>query len=203
MTKMLILDDAVSRDLIRQRKKMGHDRYDEVWDGVYVMPSLPNLTHQKIVHQLDGILGEVVSKEGKGDVYPGANVSDRTKNWKKNFRCPDLVVVLNDGMAVNCDIFILGGPDFLVEIRSPREDPDAKLPFYSKIRVQELLILDRDSREPKLLRHDGAELIPVKALGDKWLHSSVLPLAFRLGGSKAKPTLEVKRTDGVAGQWSV
>jgi Uma2 family endonuclease len=206
MTGMIINDKYVYSDLIRQRKKLGHDRYDEVWDGVYVMPTLPTLTHQKLVHDLDSVFDDVVVKAGKGEVYPGANVSDRPKNWKRNYRCPDVVVVLNEGQAVNCDAFILGGPDFLVEIRSPREDPNKKLPFYSKIRVRELLILDRDSRTPKLLRHNGDELVPVEptsAAGEKWLFSEVLPLAFRRGGTKAKPKLEIKRTDGVPGRWAV
>src|SRR5262245_34949157 len=158
MTKMLIFDDYVSRDLIRQRKKLGHDLYDEVWDGVYVMPTLPNLIHQKLVRKLSDIYAEVVEEPELGDVYPGANVSNRPKNWKKNYRCPDVVVVLNDGIALNCDSFILGGPDFLTEIISPGEDASAKVPFYSKIQVRELLVLQRDSREPTLLRHNGEQL---------------------------------------------
>jgi hypothetical protein len=37
MASMIVADRDIYRDLIRQRKKLGHDRYDEVWDGVYVM----------------------------------------------------------------------------------------------------------------------------------------------------------------------
>ena len=206
MPRTVIMDNDLSRDLIRQRKKLGHDRYDEVWDGVYIMPSLPNLTHQKLVLDLGIILHEVVVEAGKGEVYPGANVSDRPKNWKSNYRCPDVVVVLNDGQAINCDVFILGGPDFLVEIRSPQEDPAEKLSFYSKIGVRELLILERDSREPELLRNDGEQLVPVTRESngnDKWVHSNVLPLAFRRGGNKAKPKLEIKRTDRISGHWAI
>src|ERR1700730_8817601 len=108
---------------------------------MYVMPTLPNLAHQELVHELDVILGEVVVKEGKDKVYAGANLSDRPKNWKKNYRCPDVAVVLHEGQAVNCDIFLLGGPDFVVEIRSSQVNPRAKVPFYSKVRVRELLIV--------------------------------------------------------------
>jgi len=205
MTGMLIFDRDVCRDLIRQRKKLGHNRYDEVWEGVYIMPSVPSLEHQEIVADCVAILTEVVKNERKGNVYPGANVSDRPKTWKKNYRVPDVVVLLTESQARKFENHIFGGPDFLIEIRSPKEDPDKKLPSYSKIAVGELLIVDRDSREPSLLRHDGHDLVPVKptSSGERWLESAVLPLAFRRGGTKAKPKLEIKRTDGVAGHWSV
>src|SRR5262245_31867097 len=36
-TTALLLDPAEVRRLIRHRQKCGGDRYDEVWDGVYVM----------------------------------------------------------------------------------------------------------------------------------------------------------------------
>ena len=204
MTKTMVVDRDIFRDLIRQRKKRGHDRYDEVWDGVYVMPSVPSLEHQSLVGELTAILIEVIQREKKGRVYPGANVSDRVKNWKRNYRVPDLVVVLAESAAVKYENHIVGGPDFLVEIRSPQEDPEAKLPFYSRINVRELLILERDTREVKLWRHNGLELAPADAIPDeKWLKSDLLPLAFRLGGSKAKPKLEIKRTDRIAGHWTI
>jgi Putative restriction endonuclease len=72
-----------------------------------------------------------------------------------------------------------GGPDFLVEVESPGDDTEEKVPFYSKIGARELLILHRDKRT---LRHDRQELILVKPStfeGKEWLLSSGLPLAFR------------------------
>src|SRR5207237_7902117 len=65
---VFINDQDNYRDLVRQRRQLGHDRYDEVWDEVYVMLTLPNLAHQELVHDLDDICSEVVVKEGKGKV---------------------------------------------------------------------------------------------------------------------------------------
>ena len=203
--KMLVLDRGTSRDLIRQRKKLGLDCYDEVWEGVYVMPSMASLDHQELVLELGGIYKEVVKAEG-GNVYPGANVSDRPKNWKKNYRIPDIVVLLKNSRAKKCDAFILGGPDFLTEIESPDEDSEAKIPFYSKIQVQELLIIHRDRRDLTLYQHDGQELVPVEPSvldGERRLVSAVLPLAFRRVLVKGKPQSEIRRTDGVPGRWTV
>jgi len=203
MTKMLVLDRDVSRQLIRQRKRLRQDRYDEVWDGFYIMPTLPNLDHQELVLDLSGVYKSVVKPEG-GSVYPGANVSDRPKNWKENYRCPDSVVLLKNSRAKKRDTHIFGGPDFLTEIRSPDEDPTEKIPFYSKIQARELLIMDRDTRELTLLRHEGAQLVEGEATtfqGERWLVSEVLPLAFRRIVQKGKPRTEIRRTDGTAGHW--
>lgn len=204
MPRVLVLDDEQGDTLIRERKRQGLDHHDEVWVGVYVMPSMPSLDHQKLVRVLSTILAEVVESPGLGDVFPGANVTDRRKGWKKNFRVPDVVVVLKTGRAVLCGTYIYLGPDFLVEIESPGEDTAEKLPFYRDIGVRELLLVQRDSRELRLLRHDGEDLMQVQPSefdGKQWLLSAVVPLAFRRVMSKGMPRTEVRRIDGQPGQW--
>ena len=47
---------------------------DEVWEGIYVMPSMPNNVHQLLVDDLGDIFREAVKKAGLGQGYPGANV---------------------------------------------------------------------------------------------------------------------------------
>jgi hypothetical protein len=45
---MLVLDPAEERRLKRQRALTGADRFDEVWNGVYVMAPLANNEHQVV-----------------------------------------------------------------------------------------------------------------------------------------------------------
>jgi Uma2 family endonuclease len=199
MQRVLVTDSDRADDMIQERKRLGLDRYDEVWDGVYVMPSMPTNVHQKIVDDLGDILSEVVKRSGLGEKYPGANVSDRR-------RIPDIVVVLKNSHAVDCGTHFMGGPDFLVEIQSPGDDTEDKIPFYGEIGVRELLILHRDRRTLRLLRNDGTELIEVKPEefeGKQWVLSEVLPLAFRRTTSKGVPRNEVHRTDGQPGSWTI
>jgi Uma2 family endonuclease len=206
MTRVLVLDRDLGRDFVRKRKNQGQDRYDEVWDGVYVMPSMPSLEHQELVHDLEMVFDVVVVQKKNGKVYPGANVSDQAKDWKKNYRIPDIVVLLKNSRARKRGSHIYGGPEFLVEIQSPEEDPQEKMPFYAKIRVKELLIVHRDSRELKLFRNNGQDLVPVVSEmreGELWLVSQVLPLAFRRITRKSKGKIEVQRTDGIPGQWVI
>lgn len=206
MPHVLVKDEEQAEALIAERKRLGQDRYDEVWEGMYVLPSLPSNAHQELVDDLGVIFHETVKKEGRGKSYPGVNVSDRRSRWKDNYRCPDVAVVLRDGHAVDCGTHFYLGPDFLVEIESPGDDTEDKVPFYSKIGVRELLIIHRDSRILRLLRYDGEDLIEVKPSpleGKQWLVSEVLPLAFRRTTSKGIPRTEVRRTDGQPGAWTI
>ena len=131
--KMVILDPNLCQSIIQHRQEAGIDKYDEVWNGVYVVPPLANNPHQGIVIDLAVILHGAVNAEGRGRVLPGANVSDRRRGWEKSFRDPDVVVVLNGGRAIDCGTHWFGGPDFLVEVQSPRDETDEKIPFYSRI----------------------------------------------------------------------
>ena len=89
VTGLLIRDAGLFDRLIRERKRKGIDLYDEVWDGMYVMPSMPGNAHQKLLDDLGDILTEVVKRGKMGDKYQGANVSDRRKGWDYNYRVPD------------------------------------------------------------------------------------------------------------------
>jgi Uma2 family endonuclease len=206
VTGLLIRDAGLFDPLIQERKRKGIDHHDEVWEGMYVMPSTPNNAHQLLVGDLDDIFREVVKKERRGQSFTGANVSDRRKRWEYNYRVPDLVVVLNNSRAVNCRTHFCGGPDFLVEIQSPGDDTEEKVPFYGHIGVRELLIIHRDKRTLRLLRLEGEELVLVQPLpleGKEWLVSALLPLAFRRSVSRGLPRTQVRRTDGKPGHWTV
>ncbi len=205
-SKLLILDRELIRDLIRDRQARSIDKFDEVWEGVYVVPPLANNVHQGLVTALTYILYVVINLKNCGRVFPGANVSDRKAGWKRKFRAPDIVVVLKEGRAVDCETHWMNGPDFLIEIQSPGEQIDEKIPFYEQLHVRELLIVQRDTRELRLLRHDGRQLTSVQATalqGGKWLVSQVVPLAFRRRAQRGGASIEVQRTDAISGNWLV
>src|SRR3982751_6861928 len=49
MPRVLVKDEDQGSHLIRERKRLGIDKYDEVWEGMYVMPSTPSIAHQKLL----------------------------------------------------------------------------------------------------------------------------------------------------------
>src|SRR5262249_13124810 len=150
----------------------------------------------ELVDDLGVIFNLVIKQRGLGKNYPGVNVSDRRKGWDHNYRVPDLAVVLNNSRAIDCGTHFCGGPDFLVEIESPGDDTEEKVPFYTKVGVRELLIIHRDKRTLRLLRHDGQDLILVKPTvveGKEWLISEVLLLDFRRTITKGVPRTQLRR----------
>src|SRR5437899_84927 len=118
---LLVLDPTYERRLKRERAKNGADRYDEVWDGVYVMAPNANNEHQYICLNLGRAIGNGTEQPQEGQVFGGCNVSDREAGWTKNYRCPDVAVFLAGNRAKDCGEFWCGGPDFAVEVVSPKD----------------------------------------------------------------------------------
>jgi len=202
---LLIRDSSISRKMIAKRKALGLDRYDEVWNGVYVMPPMPNNEHQQLVSRVNSIMQDVVGWTGLGDVLPGVNVSDRIKGWKKNYRIPDVAVFLKGGIAVNHGTHWVGGPDWLTEILSPDEEPDEKLEFYEKVRAREVLAIYREPWRIELyqLQADKLVLAGKSDLDEpNELKSAVLPLSFQVVAGVARPLVLVRHVDGPR-QWHV
>lgn len=153
-----IFDPELERELMAVREANGADRYDEVWEGVYVMSPMPNDEHQMIVSAFSSILQDLVGWKELGQVRPGVNVSDRVSDWKQNYRVPDVAVFLNETKAVNHDTFWLGGPDLAIEIISPGEEIGEKIDFYGRIGTVELLVIDRNPWSIRLFRLSGDKM---------------------------------------------
>ena len=140
---MVIQDQDTQRRVIARRRRLGQDKFDEVWNGVYVMAPMANDEHQDFVGGLTTVLRVTVQWTKLGLVRPGVNVSDQQEDWKKNFRCPDVAVFSKDTQAINYGVYWFGGPDFAIEVASPGERVKRKLAFYAKVGTRELLIVDR------------------------------------------------------------
>ena len=195
----IIQDRDTERRMIARRRRLGQDKFDEVWNGVYVMAPLANDEHQDFVSGLTTLLSIAVQWTKQGVVRAGINVSDRRVGWTKNFRCPDVAVFLNDTQAINCDTHWFGGPDFAVEVASPGERVKKKLAFYAKVGTRELLIVDRSPWQLSLYRLNAGELCLTGSStveSGEWLNSEIVPLTFRLIGGVERPRIEVKHNDG-------
>lgn len=198
---MLVLEHYVEDRLIAERKATGIDRYDEVWDDVYVIPPIADNEHQALIGDFTAIFATTITWPDLGQAYPGVNVSDREDDWTKNYRVPDVAVFLNGCPARNQHTHWLGGPDFAVEIVSEDDRTREKFDFYAKVGVRELLLVDRDPWAVELHRIDPQ----TKAFhlvgrstpeSPKLLTSTVLPFQFQLQPGERRPWIEVQRTDG-------
>jgi Uma2 family endonuclease len=191
----LVMDPRIEEALLEQRRAAGGDKFDEVWDGVYVMAPMANTEHQAIVSGLNTAISIALAGVSGAQVYPGINVSDRREDWEKNYRCPDVEVILPGSKAVDCGPFHLGGPDFLVEVASDHDRSREKFDFYAQIGVREMLLIDRNPWLLELYRLEGSEMV---LIGRKFpashhpLGSLVLPLTFNLlERPSMRPQIEV------------
>ena len=195
----LVMDPKIEEELLEHRRACDGDRFDEVWEGVYVMAPLANIEHQQLMINLGAAFVNAFASQPEVRVFPGVNVSDRKKDWKNNYRCPDVAVVLPGSRAVDCDTFYFGGPDFVVEIASDYDRSREKFDFYSRVGVREMLIVDRNPWQLELYRLDGSELAPVgksDPAGQQSIASQVLPLTFRLlSRPTGRPQIEIVKPE--------
>ncbi len=204
MPRVILQRDQLRR-LIQKRRRFGADRFDEVWDGVYVMSPEADNEHQLLGFELAAVLREAVGTLRGVTVYPPINITDREDRWRENYRVPDISVFLPGNPAEDRGSHWLGGPDFAIEILSPGDRSRKKFRFYAKVGVRELLILDRNPWRLELYRRDGTEwrLVGTSAPDESAAVSSdVLPLVFRLLPGEARPSVNITRTD-TDQRWSI
>jgi Uma2 family endonuclease len=195
----LVTDPRLEQRIIEERRANGGDRFDEVWDGVYVMSPLANNEHQGLASGLTFAFHGVIALPGLGEVFAGVNVSDQEEDWTRNYRCPDVAVYLNGTTARDRGTHWLGGPDFAVEVASKGDRSREKLDFYAKVNTRELLLIDRDPWALELYRLAGGvlSLVGMSRPGEaEPIRSEVLPLGSRLAAAEPRPRVEVLRRDG-------
>lgn len=201
----VIEDRDLERQVRRYRKRTGADRYDEVWDGVYVMAAMPNDEHQDLVCGLSSALRIAIQEQGRGVVRPGINVSDQPIRWKRNYRCPDVAVLLNGSSTAIRDTHWYGGPDLAVEIVSPGDRSRLKLDFYAAVRTREVLILDRNPWRLDLFRFSRERLVSAGVSTPETseaIETESVPFAWRLVSGTDRPQVEVISTESEQ-QWLV
>ncbi len=192
---ILVSDPSLQQRLLAERQATGADRYDEVWEGIYMMAPMPNDEHQYLVARIVYILEDVVGIPGLGQVRPGVNLSDRHEDWEEDYRVPDVAVFLQNGTAKNHGTHWQGAADFLVEVISPGDRTREKPPFYTHLGVRELVLIDRHPWSLELFaRHD--EELPLMGQcspqSDVVLASSMVPLTFNLVAGLPRPKIEVE-----------
>ena len=194
---MPVTDPDLEHELRARFDAPEAERWTETWNGVTVVPALRNDEHQELQCNLLLPILLTVRLPGLGKVRAGVNVSDRHPDWKENYRGPDVCVYLDTTTAVNHGSHWVGGPDFLVEIVSPGEDPRAKLDFYAKVNTREVLIVDRYPWTVEMYQLQGGKLV-LAGTSDlatsAVLTSAALPLTFQLLPGTPRPTILVTHT---------
>ena len=182
-----VLVHVTERELADRRSK-GLDRWDEMWDGVLHMTPAPNVEHQQILGSLIEFLAPLVRKSGRGRLFPGINVFGH----ETNYRVPDLTfVAAGREHIIHEDGTRGGGPDAVIEIRSPHDETYDKFPFYASLGVREVIVIDRDSKRPELYRLAGSQYVLVQEDARGLVRSETMNVRFgRTDGEKPRLAVE-------------
>jgi Uma2 family endonuclease len=164
---------------LADRRSKGLDRRDEVWEGVLHMTPAPSLEHQRVLDRIIEFLAPLLRQRGRGTLISSVNVF-RDASAAPDYRIPDLAFVASGRERVlQPDGIRGGGPDAVIEIRSPDDETYEKLPFYAALGVAEVIVVQRDSKEPEIFRLGGAEYSPIEPDGDETLLSIALGVRLR------------------------
>jgi Uma2 family endonuclease len=158
MRTLFVDPPQVVEDWLAQRRALGQDRFDEIWEGEYHVAPAPHRRYAR----LDDLLGRVLGPLADDAGLLGATACNI--GTPADYRVPDRA-------------YFRGGPDeiwnptaaIVVEILSPGDESRRKLDFYFRAGVEEVLIVDPDEHSVEWLARgrdgfgpaDGSELLGV------------------------------------------
>lgn len=124
--------------LLERRKRLGQDGKDEVWEGVLHVVPAPGHKHAHLAQQLAQLLGPAACAAGLEPTIAQFNLGDS----KDDFRVPD-------GGLHRPGAAEMWHPTaaLVLEILSPGDESWEKLPFYAAHDIDEVLIVDPDTRQ--------------------------------------------------------
>ena len=167
---------VVPDEMIEERRRLGLDRRDEMWDGVLHMVPPASSAHGRLEQRLAVLFDRTATSRGIWIIAePGVfdpNVASMT-----SYRVPDLGLARPEDVS---DRGIEGRAALVIEVLSPRDDAYAKLPFYRQVGVEELLFVNARTRGFEVRRplDDGWALAEADA--DGWTQLASLSVALRL-----------------------
>src|SRR5262249_22926836 len=128
----------VPESFLEERRRLGHDRFDEVWDGVIHMVPGPSGPHQRTGRDLIIVLDEIARRRGLVALCDFSHHDPKTTGYT-DFRQPDIVVF---DRAYVTDRGVEGRAELVIEIISPHDESRDKLSFYKRVGVREVWLID-------------------------------------------------------------
>jgi Uma2 family endonuclease len=160
----------VPESLLAERRRLGHDRWDEMWEGVLHMVPAPSDGHQRLGTKVVVHLEPLADARGLVLTY-----ESNFYRGEGDFRVPDVVVSRPDQRSPRG---VDRGAELVIEILSPNDESREKLPFYESCGVKEVFIIDPDSRTVELYVLRGGKLLATTKDEQGRLRSEVLGVTF-------------------------
>jgi Uma2 family endonuclease len=178
--RALILE--VPESLLAERRRLGLDRFDEMWDGVLHMVPAPSGWHQGLGAELVAVLLPVAKAQGLRASYETA--IHTPGHVDEDYRIPDLVFFRPE---VAHERGVVGPPELVVEVLSPGDESYEKLPWYAELGTREVLMVNPDSRAVELFVLRGGKLHAALPDPSGAVRSEILGVTFaRMEGPKLR-----------------
>lgn len=158
-------------EIMEARRKLGHDRWDEMWDGELHMTPAPSFRHYDMVSELHIFFRQHWAKARGAYASPGGNVA-MPGGWPVDYRVPDVILLAADRLHLKLPERIEGPPNVVIEVRSPGDETYLKLDFYCRLGVPETWIIDRDSCVPEIYVLESGQYVVRRASETGWLTSN-------------------------------
>jgi Uma2 family endonuclease len=135
--KTVVLGDPPPQlaSLLAERKRLGLDRHDEVWQGEYHMAPAADVEHGAVGARLAALLAPAAAARNL------VVTLEFNLGTSDDFRVPDLGVHRGQPAGVWLDTAAI-----VVEVRSPDDETFDKFAFYAAHGVDEILVADLTSR---------------------------------------------------------
>ena len=143
-------------ELLQERRRLGLDKRDEVWEGVVHVVPQPGFDHQYFNGEVEAVMRPLAKERDLLLVHEVAVY--RPGEQDTDYRVPDLVLTRRQFKQRRG---IAGPPEFVMETLSPHDESRAKFPFYAALGCREVLLVDRAHRAFELHRPVGSELVAV------------------------------------------
>jgi Uma2 family endonuclease len=181
--RVLMLD--APQAMLDERRRLGHDVRDEMWDGVLHMVPPPGGAHQHFGATFLMLVGPVALARGLRAQYETGLFRTAT-----DYRVPDLVFFRPEHFSERG----VEGADLVLEIRSKGDETYDKVDFYGRVGVREMIVAHPHERRVELFRALGGQLVPVQPGAEGELTSEVLGIVLRTVDGK----LEISWSGGSA-----
>jgi Uma2 family endonuclease len=177
----------VDEKWLAERRTLGLDRLDEMWEGVLHAVPPPQRRHQGLAFAL-GKEFEAAATKACCNIYPGAGVFAAANDY----RVPDLVIFPPSSES---ERGVDGPPLVVIEIQSPNDESYEKVPWYLSRGARCVVVIDQDRFSVEVFTPDGTVRPEADAL------VAVPGLGVRIGAAADAGALVVETEEGAHRIW--
>jgi Uma2 family endonuclease len=140
----------VPESLLAERRRTGADRRDEMWEGVLHMVPPASGPHQRLNAAMCEVFGPLARANG---LVP--HVEAGVFRAGDDYRVPDQCYARPDQLSERG----VEGAVLVVELLSPGDETYDKLDWYATVGVDEVLVVDPETRTPEVFVRRGGRMV--------------------------------------------